>query len=87
MTNLVIESWVGHNEKAWFSKLSLNLIGEHAGSVAASNGNSSSVVCKLQHSTLREREHKVAKNSSNTDLSSWNGWKGNRYRGVGKDEK
>ena len=61
MTNLVIVSWVGHNEKAWFSKLSLNLIGEHARSVAASDGNSSSVVCKLQHSTLRERKHKVAK--------------------------
>jgi len=51
----VVGPRVGHHEETWLSEVGLDLVGEHAWCEAASNGNSSSVEGKLQHSTLPEK--------------------------------
>ena len=45
------------DEETWLSEVGLDLVGEHARCEAASNGNSSSVEGKLQHSTLTREEY------------------------------
>lgn len=49
----MITPGVRHNKEAWLSEGLLDLVGEGARSEAASNGMSSSVMGKLEDSTLR----------------------------------
>lgn len=58
--DLMISSWVCHNEKTWLTKCLLDLVGEGPWCESACDGVGTSVVGKLQDGTLHGAESTTA---------------------------